>query len=709
MVNREELLQGALEAAANGWRVAPIAVNSKLPIRDRSWKGEATADPNRIAEIWSETPYNIAGVTGRYLAIDVDVAGEKQGAQSLERLADEFGYLDTRVHRTPTGGFHYIYECPPDWTLTHKAPLHTDYPGIDLRAGTSYIVLPPSETAVGRYWVETDIAPNPAPDWIKTLHDGRSRAEVEHAGDRVRLDEIPPGMEGARNVTLTRLAGRLRRQGNSQTHIIAALQAYQREWRNPIPLAQVLAIAHSSERWEPDLLGGVTPQATDVDNAQLVLLASDNNLLFRAEDARWTVWDGRKWGTDAYRGGYIGEAIDVVRGFQDSVDNAAIHKMLKRKEAMLKSANGQRGLWYVMPNLSGVTRLNDEFDADPYLLNAANGIIDLRTGALSPHDKRSRLTKIASFEYDPQADMKEWEDFVLWCCSGDAEQAHWLKVALGQSLIGEVQEAMVLFMFGTGKNGKSQLTDAIQTTLGDYGVESTAELLTAKGKDTLHTEMIASLQGARFVTCPEPEKGSYWAAARLKYLTGSDVVRARHLYGREFSFKPSHTLIVHGNYQPEVRDLGEGFRRRIKLIPFSNYVTPDIEVSNLGAKLAGPGVLRWLVEGARAFLMSKLPACQSVRAATNNYLNDQDQFARCFEDVAPRDDEGWEPTDDLYSLYRHWAEKEGLRFVETKQEMVAWLRRQGYQPMKRRRNGSYPRSGWRGLTVVTQAVDDLPA
>jgi hypothetical protein len=41
--------------------------------------------------------------------------------------------------------------------------------------------------------------------------------------------------------------------------------------------------------------------------------------------------------------------------------------------------------------------------------------------------------------------------------------------------------------------------------------------------------------------------------------------------------------------------------------------------------------------------------------------------------------------------------------------MVGWLRRQGYEPVKRRRSGSYPRAGWRGLTIVTQTVDDLPA
>jgi len=708
-VSREELLQGALEAVANGWRVAPIAVNSKLPVRDRSWKHEATSDPNRVRELWADTPYNIGGVTGRYLVIDVDVSNGKPGAESLERLANEFGFLDTRVHRTPTGGFHYIFECPPDWHLNPK-PLHRDYPGIDLRAGVSYVVLPPSVINDRSYWVETDVAPTPAPEWIKTLHDGRPGVDVEQSGGRVRLDELPPGTIGSRDNTLTRVAGRLRREGHNQTHIIAALHAYQAEWRNPLPLSDLLRIAQSAERWEPDVMGGISPQATDTDNAQLVLLASDHNLLFRAEDARWTVWDGRKWGTDAHRGGYISEALDVVHGIAETLDNNVLLKMLARKEGMLKSAAGQRGLWYVMPNLPGVVQLNEDFDANSYLLNATNGVVDLRTGALSVHDKRLRLTKIAGAEYDPEADMSEWEDFVLWCCSGDSEQAHWLKVALGQSAIGQVDEHMVLFMFGPGKNGKSQLTDAVRITLGDYGLESTADLLTAKGKDSIHTEMTASLHGARFVTCPEPEKGSYWAANRVKALTGGDVIRTRHLYGREFSFRPSHTLIVHGNYQPEIRDLGEGFRRRMHLVPFTNHVTSDIEVKRLGELLAGPAVLRWLVEGAREFIrLGGLATSQRVRAATDAYLGEQDQFSRWLADTCTDDKDGWEPIADLYAMYRYWAEREGLRFIETKQELAGWLRRRGYEVTNRRRNGSNPMRVYLGLKLVTQTIDDLPA
>jgi putative DNA primase/helicase len=484
---------------------------------------------------------------------------------------------------------------------------------------------------------------------------------------------------------------------------------YQSEWRNPLPMSDLLRIAQSAQRWEPDVMGGVSPQATDTDNAQLVLLASDRNLLFRAEDGRWTVWDGRKWGNDAHRGSYVGEALDVVRGIAETLDNNTLLKMLARKEGMLKSAAGQRGLWYVMPNEPGVVQLNEDFDTDSYLLNVANGIVNLRTSQLGPHDKRLRLTKIAVADYDPKADMGEWERFVLWCCSGDAEQAGWLKVALGQALIGKQQEHMVIFMYGPGKNGKSQLTDAIRLTLGDYGLESTAELLTAKGKDQLHTEMTASLHGARFVTCPEPEKGSYWAASRVKALTGGDVIRARHLYGREFSFRPSHTLIVHGNYQPEIRDLSMGFRRRMHLVPFTNHVTADMEVRNLGELLAGPGVLRWLIEGAREFIqLGGLATSQRVRAATEEYLNEQDQFSRWRADCCLNVVDGWEAIGDLYAMYVYWAQREGIRYIETKQELSRWLAREGYGYRTRKKGGTVPVRGYAGIQLV-QVRDDLPA
>jgi putative DNA primase/helicase len=44
-----------------------------------------------------------------------------------------------------------------------------------------------------------------------------------------------------------------------------------------------------------------------------------------------------------------------------------------------------------------------ELDADPWLLNVANGTLDLKTGELRAHRREDLLTKIIPFEFYPDA------------------------------------------------------------------------------------------------------------------------------------------------------------------------------------------------------------------------------------------------------------------------------------------------------------------
>jgi len=88
-----------------------------------------------------------------------------------------------------------------------------------------------------------------------------------------------------------------------------------------------------------------------------------------------------------------------------------------------------------------------------------------------------------------------------------------------------------------------------------------------------------------------------------------------------------------------------------------------------------------------------------VRAATEAYIGEQDQFARFVADTCTRDSSGWEAIGDLYSVYQFWARREGLRFVETKQEMAKWLMTNGFRRRPARKAGSTPRTGYDGLTI----------
>ena len=44
-----------------------------------------------------------------------------------------------------------------------------------------------------------------------------------------------------------------------------------------------------------------------------------------------------------------------------------------------------------------------DFDRHPHLLNVGNGVVDLRTGELVPHDPTLRLTRLAGADYLPGA------------------------------------------------------------------------------------------------------------------------------------------------------------------------------------------------------------------------------------------------------------------------------------------------------------------
>ena len=53
----------------------------------------------------------------------------------------------------------------------------------------------------------------------------------------------------------------------------------------------------------------------------------------------------------------------------------------------------------------------EDFDKHKYLFNVENGIVDLKTGKLQPHNRELGLTKITNIEFDENAKCPEWLSF----------------------------------------------------------------------------------------------------------------------------------------------------------------------------------------------------------------------------------------------------------------------------------------------------------
>jgi putative DNA primase/helicase len=86
-------------------------------------------------------------------------------------------------------------------------------------------------------------------------------------------------------------------------------------------------------------------------------------------------------------------------------------------------------------------------DADPYLLNCANGTLDLRTRELRDHDPADLLTKVTRAAYRPGAASPEWAGF-LARVQPDPVMRGYLARITGLALEGKVTEHLLQVHWG---------------------------------------------------------------------------------------------------------------------------------------------------------------------------------------------------------------------------------------------------------------------
>jgi len=231
-------LAGALELAARGWALIPLA--GKLPTLDE-WPNRASRDPATIGEWWSKRPTANAGiVTGAPSGIWVlDVDGD-EGRASLAALVALHSPLPaTFAVRTgrAAGGQHLYFRHPAGRRVVSRAlrSRQKEWHGLDVKGDGGYVVAPGSvHPESGKtYEVEDRAAPiAETPAWLLALvaHpiavvgavevlaearrpmlaqelDGLARQVLRSAPERLRAARRPTAdTSGNRNQTLNREA-----------------------------------------------------------------------------------------------------------------------------------------------------------------------------------------------------------------------------------------------------------------------------------------------------------------------------------------------------------------------------------------------------------------------------------------------------------------------------------------------------------------------
>jgi len=440
---------------------------------------------------------------------------------------------------------------------------------------------------------------------------------------------------------------------------------------------------------------------TDLGNGQRLVDACHDRLRYIPEWKMWMVWDGQRWakGDDA---GVMRLAHNIVLKIHDELssidDSESRKKLFKWAEASENAMRIDAMVKTARPYLSAAS---NQFDQHHHLINTLTGIVDLKTGEVIPHNPTLMISKFINAKYDPAAPRKKWIKFLETITDSNEELMTYLQRAVGYTITGHTDEHCLFFCYGVGKNGKSTFMTALRLMLGDYYITTSIEALLDRKDGENATPHIAQLPGMRCAVASEMPEGRRFNESIVKDITGGDAISARPLYGAPFTFIPTHTLWITGNYRPRITGTDEGIWRRLRVIPFEISISEDQRrpmseiIDDFNEEMSG--ILAWAIDGAIQWYKHGLPASNTVEKATMEYRGEEDIIQRFINEkcVILKGKDTVKHV--LFEVFKTWCENENEKTYahKTQNWFTTQLKRKGIT------DGGQGRLFFNGIGLVT--------
>lgn len=558
------------------------------------------------------------------------------------------------------------------------------------------------------------------------------------------FDSYGPILEGSRNNTMSRFAGRvLKRYGDSEKAYEAFLH-HSEKCDPPLDSDELSKIWQSARKFYKRTVesqeGYVPPEEYNADFDEVCLKPSDYSDIGEAKvlvreyenELKYTAatdylrFDGYCWREDKQLA--IGAALEFMdlqladaqdelerctqalmsigipeetvkaggKSLKESVpeDNLGLLYAFLAALAYLKFVMKRRDYKYITATLNTAKPLLSTdvslLDSDPKLLNTPEATYDISKGieGKRPHDPADLITKITN--YSPGNDgMDIWLNALDTFFCGDKDLIDYVQQVAGIAAVGEVNREEMIIAYGGGANGKSTFWNAIFRVMGNYAGKISAETLTMACRRNVKPEM-AELKGKRLIIASEMEEGMRLNTSVVKQLCSTDEIMAEKKYKDPFHFVPSHTLVLYTNHLPKVGANDDGIWRRLIVIPFNAKITGKSDIKNYADYLvehAGPAILTWIIEGAKTVISAgyHMDRPKVVEDAIEAYRSDNDWLQHFIEERCDVDPSYSEKSGELYQAYRAYC-AQACEFTRSTTDFYSALEKAGYE--KRRTNST---------------------
>ncbi|WP_109507219.1 phage/plasmid primase, P4 family [Nocardioides speluncae] len=613
-------------AATFGWHVFPLPERSKAAAV--KWKEVATADPQAIAGWLNGGPLNYGIACGPSGLVVVDE--DETGATSQLARAHGFDELPQTFTVTTAKGRHLYYAAS-------GVPIANSvrrWPGVDVRAVGGYVVGPGSVHESGAVYTVTDARPaQPLPGWLAAALNGGNvipstaaafmsgaldppaREPVDAAG-MVR-DGVEPGQQDDQ---LARLAMSLRARGHDRETAAAIWWSvversevdparpwtegdFDRHWSGAdrkvtASETQTSVVAPQNGAQEGTPASGapmLPPPTAPLAVARVVAedyRHGDRLMLLRWRDS-WMLWRTAHWA---------------------ELEHAAISAQLYRlteHAVYLKDgkptpwAMNRRKLGDVLDALGAVTLLPAEHDAPTWLdgtehgvlVACANGLLDVGTRQLYPHDPTYFNVVSVPFAYDAAAPAPAaWLAFLaqLWPDDPDAIAA--LQEWFGYVLSGRTHLQKILMIVGPKRSGKGTIARVLQGLVGrgNHIGPTMASLSTNFGLESWLGKPLAVISDARLGSRHDP----HVVVERLLSISGEDALTVDRKHRQGWTGRLPTRVMVLSNELPRFSDASGAIATRFVVLT-QTVSWLGREDTDLEAKLVAelPGILNWALDG----------------------------------------------------------------------------------------------------------------
>ena len=445
----------------------------------------------------------------------------------------------------------------------------------------------------------------------------------------------------------------------------------------------------------------------------------------------YAVWMNIKDNSSSVNSGILAEVIAnneqyiILRNVADEKDallfwDKGVYKQVNKSgiKAIIKD--------YIPSSKQTTTKLNDvadlllatnenvhaisEIDNDEQYINFKNGLLDIRTKTLIPHDTDILSTVQYPFDYDPSNNHHPWFDkYIRDLCSKydgrvDEEEIKQIQEYCGFLISNismfRIKKALVLWS-REGDSGKSALLRLISCMIQMRETSIKLTELTPANRFIL-----GSLPYCRLISCGDESNATVKDSSIFKACTGGDALKIESKGRQAFTYTYRGGFVICCNGLPFFSDdHGNHLFKRLLILPCENSIDDDKKDTTIEDKMQKeiPAIMNWCLEGLYRLIENRytFSSSGSNKRIMEEYRCQMDNVYRFIKEnyIITHEYQDRIRKTDFDDAYTRWAAQECPGRIVERKNLAARLESYGIKKDNGNVGDSHNQYVYRGIKI----------